>query len=396
MRWRTSAVTPRGSWRRTRPAGFTVLNGVNQYNITYYSDGNEITGSVYFPDSTPPAGGFGVVVMNQFTSGIGPSCAPSVGELSIGVASAAAMNGFVTLVPDATSYGDVPYGGYLIEKVAGRAALDGARAAFHTLTVAPIAQRAVIAGLSQGAYSTMAAATESPAYAPHLAVRGFAAAEPPSNLAHRVSGRSRRGSSTNIVYDAMRLWSWQGDLKLSGGQIFLPPYDTNAPMWFASACNYNGVDGSSGTLNDDNPTNASAVQSDAYLGYATGNSRPDDWAAAYAASGEHPQQGMKLPVLIFEGSDDVTVLPANDRHLRPAAPGCRRQRRFPADSRRNARDDRPELLHDAAGRERPGRGLDHHPARQLRFSSRQPRVAECGWAIASAGHTRVDTRTAVH
>ena len=288
--------------------GFTVLNGVDQYNITYYSDGREITGSVFVPDTTPPADGFGVVVMNQFTSGIGASCAPSAGLLSLGVASAAALSGFITLVPDGTSYGTAPYGGYMLAKVAGRAALDGARAALH-LNVKPTAQRVVIAGLSQGAFSTMAAATELPGYAPHLAVRGFAAAEPPSNLATGFQAGAV-ADQTNIVYDAMRLYSWQGALGLSGGQIFRAPYDTNAPMWFASACIYNGADGSSGTLYNDFPNNASSVLSDAFLGYAKGNTWPDDWAAVYAASANLPK-GLTQPVLIFEGSADVTVLPAN-------------------------------------------------------------------------------------
>jgi pimeloyl-ACP methyl ester carboxylesterase len=304
-------------------AGNTVLNGLNEYLITYVSDGKEITGSVFFPDVPPTAPeGYSVVVMNQFTSGVGASCAPSLGQLSIAVASAAALNGFVTLVPDATSYGTAPYGGYLIERVAGRAALDGARAAFHTSQMSgqTIARKAVIAGLSQGAYSTMAAATEYPTYANELEIRGFAAAEPPANF-RPSTNVDLQSTQIAVTYDAMRMWSWQGDLGLSGGALFQAPFDTEAPQWFQNDCVFNGSDGSSGTLYnmflqpaDDGgtpttPIPATSIFSPAFLAYAQNDSWPADWVAAFAASQTIPS-GLKLPVLIFQGSADTTVLPA--------------------------------------------------------------------------------------
>ncbi len=263
--------------------------------------------------------------MNQFTSGIAASCAPSAGELAIGVASAAALNGFVTLVPDATSCRTGPtFGGYLIERIAGRAALDGARAAFHTsqATGKTIARKAVIAGLSQGAYSTMAAATEYPTYANELEIRGFAAAEPPANFRSGTDS-DFQSNQIAIVYDTMRLWSWQGTLGLSGGPIFQAPYDVQAPQWFQSDCIFNGSDGSDGTLYnmflqpaaEDGgtptvPLRASTIVSPTFLAYAKNDSWPADWAAALAASQTVPS-GLKLPVLIFEGSADTTVLPAS-------------------------------------------------------------------------------------
>ncbi len=304
-------------------AGNPVLNGIVQYGITYVSDGAEITGTVVVPDSTPPTGGFGVVVMNQFTTGIGASCAPSSGDLVIGVASASALNGFVTIVPDATSYGGAPHGAYMEGKIAGRAALDAARAAFHTTQALgkPIARKAVIAGLSQGAFSTMAAARAYPTYANELEIRGFVAAEPPSNL-RGTTNAAINASTGNLVYDAMRLWSWQGLLKLSGGPVFIAPFDTEAPTWFANDCIYNGSDGSDGTLYNmfyepvpdggtpSVPIAASAIFTPTFLGYVKTDSWPADWTAEYEASLTVPT-GLKLPVLIFEGSADTTVLPAD-------------------------------------------------------------------------------------
>jgi dienelactone hydrolase len=338
-------------------AGNTVLNGVVQWSITYVSSGAEITGSVFVPDTAAPNGGYGVVVMNQFTSGLGAPCAPSVGELALGVASAAALNGFVTIVPDATSYGKAPYGAYIEGEIGGRAALDAARAAFHTTQAlgVSIARKAVIAGLSQGAYSTMAAATAYPYYANELEIRGFVAAEPPSNLRSGLNAALTENPQYNHVYEAMRLYSWQGLRGLSGGQIFNPPYDQLAATWFATSCIFNGTDGSDGALynyfyeggddagapaNDaggaadagaDAASDAGSVTADAgsvsddagapipipasqlftstFIGYATNDSWPADWTAEYNLSQTIPSY-LTLPVTIFEGSADVTVLPA--------------------------------------------------------------------------------------
>ncbi len=292
-------------------SGNPVTNGVVEYKITYVSDGQEVTGTVFYPDTPPPAGGWDVVVMNQFTSGLAPSCAPSAGLLALAVASIPAFNGYVTLVPDGTSQGKAPYGDYLWGITAGRAALDGARAAFHTTQAIakPIARKAIIAGQSQGAYSTMAAATQYPTYANELEIKGFAAAEPPSNFLKAFTA-SVKANTVYIGFDVMRLWSWQGDLGLSGGQIFQPPYDTSAPMGFMTGCFYNGSDGSSGALSTLFPNDASSVLSPAFLGYAMNDTWPTDWVMAYGKSQTVPSY-LKLPVLIFEGTADTTVLPAD-------------------------------------------------------------------------------------
>ena len=119
----------------------------------------------------------------------------------------------------------------------------------------------------------------------------------------------------------MRLWSWQGLLGLSGGAIFLAPYDArDAPMWFARDCASTG-NGSDGTLcNDFYETDADGGGRDPnprrQLIYAdVPRVRAERLVAGrlgaeYAASETIPSQ-LKLPVLIFEGSGDTTVLPAD-------------------------------------------------------------------------------------
>lgn len=167
----------------------------------------------------------------------------------------------------------------------------------------------------------MAAATAYPSYANELEIRGFVAAEPPSNLAETMASDFASNAS-NFVYDAMRLWSWQGTLKLSGGSIFQPPYDTEAPSWFENDCVYDGGTGASGTLYDQfyepgadggtssMPIPASSLFTPTFVDYAQNDAWPADWAAAYAASNTVPSY-LSLPVLIFEGTDDTTVPPAD-------------------------------------------------------------------------------------
>jgi acetyl esterase/lipase len=288
--------------------GQTVSNGIKVWRITYMSDGVETTGSVYVPDSTPPAAGFPVVVMNQFTSGVGPPCAPSVGSLGIGVASATAMRGILTIVPDAPSYGGGKLGVYLAAPVAGRAALDAARAAFHLGPALglSIQRNAVVAGLSEGAHSTMATAAEMPTYAPNLEIKGFAAVAPPANFR----------SGTNKVFTddanftwfiAARLYTWQQHYGLGGGTLFKDPYASSVENWFETECEFDGATGNyTTTLADNFSTKPSDVMSDAFLAFGKGDSWPSDWAAIFAASTPMPTAN-KLPIVVWQGSADTTV-----------------------------------------------------------------------------------------
>jgi acetyl esterase/lipase len=288
--------------------GQTVSNGIKIWGITYMSDGVETTGSVYVPDSAPPAAGFPVVVMNQFTSGVAPPCDPSAGELGIGVASATALRGILTIVPDAPSYGGGKLGVYMAAPPAGRAALDAARAAFHVGPALGLSvQRvAVIAGLSEGAHSTMAAAAEMPTYAPNLEIKGFAAVAPPANLR---SGTNKvfTDDANFTWYIAARMQTWQQHYNLSGGEIFKDPYASNVESWLETECLY---DGSSGTYDSKLETQfadkPSAIIADSFLAYGKTDSWPADWGAVFAAATPMPV-GNKLPIVVWQGSADTTV-----------------------------------------------------------------------------------------
>lgn len=290
---------------------FTVDNGVQLYFIRYYSDGDEVSGTVFVPDSAPPAGGFPVVVMNQFTSGVGMPCAPSAGNLGIGVGGSTALHGILTIVPDAPSYGPPPIGLYLYAPQAGRAALDAARAAFH-LTPAigqPVARNAVIAGLSQGAHSTMAAASEQPGYAPHLEIRGFAAVAPPAN-SNATDAAFVKSDTIFAPFVAMRLFSWQRYFGLGTDPIFREPYASQMETWLSEDCIYNGSNAAVGKLDSHFTGKPSETLSDTFLGYFRTGAWPDGWAKAIEAATPIPK-AQTAPIVIFQGSSDVIVPKTN-------------------------------------------------------------------------------------
>jgi acetyl esterase/lipase len=58
------------------------------------------------------------------------------------------------------------------------------------------------------------------------------------------------------------------------------------------------------------PIPASSLFTSSFIGYAANDSWPADWAAEYALSATVPSY-LTLPVTIFEGTDDTTVLPAD-------------------------------------------------------------------------------------
>ena len=287
--------------------GTLIDNGIRTYFVRYMSDGDEITGTVGVPDGTPPQGGWPVAVVNQFTTGIALSCAPSAGIFAPVVVAPTATHGILTLAPDAPSYGPPPSGVYLASKPAARAALDGVRAAFALAQGIgqPVARRALVVGLSQGGHSTMAAAAEQPLYAPRLEVRGFVSVAPASGMRASLTASVRAGTGFS-AYGAMRLYSWQRYYMLSGGQLFRGSFVTDGPMWLESECVFDPQNGATGPLYTRFPADPAMVLSDTFLGYARDDAWPADWARIYTESEPLPRAG-GAPILLVQGSADTTV-----------------------------------------------------------------------------------------
>ncbi len=284
-----------------------IENGFTQYFVRYMSDSDEITSSVFVPDTQAPSQGYPIAVLNQFTTGVGAPCAPSKGILATGVGSPTALRGFVTIVPDAPSYGPPPYGVFLAAKPSGRAALDAARVALQLGEVlgTPVARQVIIAGFSQGGHSTMAAATEFASYAPELPIKGFAATAPPANFRSGCNNVFRTGKGFGIFL-AMRLWTWHRTYQLGGEPIFKEPYRSQAETIFAQDCMLNGADATLGQLATRFPADPNVVMNDAYLDMGKNDSWPEGWAKLYEESTPIPK-GIKIPILILQGTKDETV-----------------------------------------------------------------------------------------
>lgn len=145
--------------------------------------GQQVTsGAVFYPQGTPPRGGWPVVAWAHGTVGVGDGCAPSVNARS--ARDAEYLNtwlreGFVVVATDYQGLGtDGPHL-YLHARAQAYAILDAARAA---LALPDVANRVVLVGQSQGGGAVFATAGYAPAYAPDLKVLGTVATGTPHIL----------------------------------------------------------------------------------------------------------------------------------------------------------------------------------------------------------------------
>jgi pimeloyl-ACP methyl ester carboxylesterase len=144
-----------------------------------------VSGVVYIPTGTPPAGGWPVLAVAHGTTGLGDQCAPS--RAASGPAEAALI-GFVgtPLIVAITDYEGLGTPGvhpYLVGHSEGHAVLDSARAA-RAIAGAAASPKTVVFGHSQGGGAALWAAELAPTYAPEVnligAIAGAPAAELPS------------------------------------------------------------------------------------------------------------------------------------------------------------------------------------------------------------------------
>lgn len=136
-----------------------------------------VSGTLYLPKGSPPAGGWPLVAWAHGTLGIADICAPSwTGFKS---RDASYMNrwleaGFAVVATDYQGLGGPGPHPYLDWRVAGRSVLDSVRAAL-AMKSGVISNQMLIAGQSQGAGSALGAARLSREYAPELKVLGMVA-----------------------------------------------------------------------------------------------------------------------------------------------------------------------------------------------------------------------------
>jgi alpha-beta hydrolase superfamily lysophospholipase len=207
---------PPGALIRATPiAGVPVLPDARAWAVLYHSrdfDGRDVavSGVVVVPPGAAPPDGRPVVVWGHGSVGLADRCAPSHGGIM--GAFGPWLGGLLQqdLVVAATDYQGLGTPGparSLIGLSAGRAVLDVARAA-RGLDAAGAGGRVVLAGHSEGGHAVLWAVELARAYAPELQVLGVAATAPGAELATTLElSRFRPAAITSGAMLIVVAWS---------------------------------------------------------------------------------------------------------------------------------------------------------------------------------------------
>lgn len=146
-------------------------------DVRWHSGQVPVSGALYLPTGTPPAGGWPLLAWGHGTLGIADICAPSWTNHKARDAKYLDTwleAGFAVVTTDYQGLGGPGPHPYLYWQAAGRSILDSIRAA---LTARPelISNRIIIAGQSQGSGAALGAAKLAGEYAPELNVLGIVA-----------------------------------------------------------------------------------------------------------------------------------------------------------------------------------------------------------------------------
>jgi hypothetical protein len=135
-----------------------------------------VSGAVYFPKGTAPAGGWPVIAWAHGTTGTADVCAPSWmprAQRDTDYLNAWLAQGYAVVASDYQGLGTPGGHPWLAVRPEGWSVLDSVRSALDAFP--ELANAIVIVGQSQGAHAALSAAGLAPAYAPGLKIKGTVA-----------------------------------------------------------------------------------------------------------------------------------------------------------------------------------------------------------------------------
>jgi len=165
------------------PDHLALANAAKGFRVLYTStdgiDGRTViavSGAIYFPKGTVPAGGSPIIAWAHGTTGTADVCAPSWmtrGKRDTDYLNAWLAQGYVIVASDYQGLGTPGGHPWMAVRPEGWSVLDSVRSA---LTAFPeLANAVVIVGQSQGAHAALSAAGLASTYAPTLKIRGTVA-----------------------------------------------------------------------------------------------------------------------------------------------------------------------------------------------------------------------------
>lgn len=136
-----------------------------------------VSGALYFPKGTMPAGGWPVVAWSHGTTGIADVCAPSWrgnGDRDKEYLDAWLSQGFAVVATDYQGLGTPGVHPYLLWRPEGYSVLDSVRAALQAYPK-QLHNQVILVGQSQGSGAALGATYLAPTYAPQIKVLGTVA-----------------------------------------------------------------------------------------------------------------------------------------------------------------------------------------------------------------------------
>jgi Secretory lipase len=177
------------------------------YRSTEGDDGSStvVSGSVFTPLGTAPAGGWPVVAVGHGTLGIEQRCAPSLSDSLMGQVNTVLVLinlGYAVAMPDYQGLGTKGVHPYLDARTAGLNMIDAVRALHHTF--GNVSDTWAAFGDSQGGAAAWAADEQAQSYAPELHLVGAVALSPPADVTGFVD-KAQQGTLTPDQGPAMQL-----------------------------------------------------------------------------------------------------------------------------------------------------------------------------------------------
>ncbi|MBB3036759.1 lipase family protein [Hoyosella altamirensis] len=175
------------------PAHLWLPGTARAHRLTYWStsasgDRTPVTGAVFVPEGTPPAGGWPVLSWAHGTVGLGDDCAPSVAgrsERDVTYLRHWLAQGYAIAATDYSGLGTPGVHPYLVGEAAAYSVIDMVRAG--RAVDADLSATWAAIGQSQGGHATLFTTRLAPAYAPELDFRGGVGTGVPSHLEYLIS-----------------------------------------------------------------------------------------------------------------------------------------------------------------------------------------------------------------
>ncbi|MDT0306750.1 alpha/beta fold hydrolase [Streptomyces sp. DSM 44917] len=279
-----------------RPQGAGLAARVTYSSTTVDGAPAVVSGLIFAPSGTTPAGGWPVISWAHGTTGLGDTCAPSGSPTlaaSYGRFSELLRAGYAVVATDYAGLGGPGLHPYLNGEVAARGVIDIARAA-RAFSPGTFAARWAVSGHSQGGHAAMFTGRLAPEYAPELDFRGTVALAPPSNLTPIIS---RFDPQVTLVPQLVPLLTYIfAGVRVSAA----PEFDMNA---YLSPLGQELVTAGETLCNAQQWERTQGVN----IGELLSRPLDDSFAAAMGAMFDVPTSGYQDPVFIGQGEDDQTV-----------------------------------------------------------------------------------------